>query len=108
MLWKNGDVPHIYLVLSVAVAVICVSAIVVNANNFLDNAFSHATAIAEERDRLKAGAENGRASIRQIIRYIWREKRSTFYELAIAMVFLYGALFAIFISAVVSVSRVFR
>lgn len=108
MLWKNSPNSYVYLVHSIAVAIMCVAAAVANGNNFLDNAFSHTAAIAAERDRLKSEAKNGRASVRQIIRYIWREKRSTFFELLIAIVFLYSALFIILITAVVSVSRAFR
>jgi hypothetical protein len=105
ILWRKNPDSYVYLVLSVAIAVMCIAAIAANANNFLDNAFSHSAAIAAERDRLKAAASNGRASIRQIIRYIWREKRGTFFELAIAVIFLYSALFAILVTAVATASR---
>jgi hypothetical protein len=105
VLWRKSPASYVYLILAVAIVGMCIAAIVANANNFLDNAFSHSAAIAAERDRLKAAASNGRASIRQIIRYIWREKRGTFFELAIAVTFLYGALFAILIAASATASR---
>lgn len=108
ILWRRAPHSYLYLILSVTTAGICVAAIVANANNFLDSAFSHSAAIAAERDRLKASAPNGRASIRQIVGYIWREKRGTFFELVIAVIFLYGALLAILVAAVATASRALR
>jgi len=108
ILWRKSPDSYGYIALLVAISAMCLAAIVANANNFLDNAFSHSAAIAAERDRLKATAPDGRASIRQIIRYIWNEKRGTFFELAIAVVFLYSALFAILIAAVTTASNAMK
>jgi hypothetical protein len=104
-LWHKNSSLYFYLVLAIGTAALCIVAIVANADNFLDNAFSHSAAIAAERDRLKQDSTNGRASIRQIVFYIWREKRGTLVELAIAIVFLYSALFAILITGLTTAAK---
>ena len=108
ILWRKSPTSYGYLILFFAISGMCLAAIVANANNFLDNAFSHSAAIAEERDRLKAASTSGRASIRQIIHYIWVEKRGTFFELTIVVIFLYSALFAILIAAVTTASKALK
>ena len=104
-LWRRND-SAIYLVLCFGIATIFVMAAVANANNFLDNAFSHSSAIATERDRLKGESPSGRASVRRIIHYIWIHKRATLFEFVVALAVIYGALFTILITAVASAVRV--
>ena len=106
--WRRSPTVYLYFALFITTACVCIAAIVANANNFLDNAFSQSVAIAAERDRVKETSETGRASISQIIKYIWNEKRSAVYELAIALACIYGALFAILVTALVTASRALK
>jgi len=108
VIWRKDPGSYLYLVLFLGVSVMCIIAIMANANNFMDNAFSHSAAIAQERDRLKAESIHGVARLRQIVKYIWAEKRGTFVELVVAMFFVYGALLAILIASVTAAMRALR
>lgn len=76
-----------------------------NINNFMDNAFSHSTAIATERDRLRSESIDGYPWLRQIVRFIWKEKPATLAELVVALLFVYGALIAILIASMIAAAR---
>jgi hypothetical protein len=52
--WEKRPQAYWYLMLAVGVSVMCLVGVVANVNNLMDNAFSHAAAIAAERDRLDA------------------------------------------------------
>jgi hypothetical protein len=105
VLWRKSPESYVYLVLFVGVSAMCVVAAIANSGNFMDNAFSHSVAIAAERDRLKSESVHGFSRLRGIIAYIWREKRSTLVELAVAMIFVYGALIVILIASVTTAMR---
>ncbi|MGH8244053.1 MAG: hypothetical protein ACRETY_11980 [Steroidobacteraceae bacterium] len=103
--WKRNPDAYLYLVLFVGISVMCIVAGIANINNFMDNAFSHSAAIAAERDRLKSESIDGSARIRQILRFIWKEKRGTLAEVLVAMLFVYGALIAILIASMITTMR---
>ena len=105
VLWRKHPATYWYLILFIGVSVMCIVAALANSGNFLDNAVSHAAAIAEERDRLKAESVNGFARLRRILAYIWREERGAFLEAVIAILFIYIALVVILVASVTSAIR---
>lgn len=102
VLWGRNSGAYYYLVLFVGIVAMCILALMANINNFLDNAFSHSAEIAAERDRLKGESVNGAKRIRFILKYIWTDKPKTFIELLFALGLIYGAIFAILVTSVVS------
>lgn len=48
---------------------------------------------------------NGYARLRQIARFIWKEKPGTVVELVVAVLFVYGALIVILIASVMTATR---
>jgi hypothetical protein len=104
-LWQKSSGNHHLLAFSIGTGIICLLAACANAENFLDNAFSEAAAIAAERDRLKEHEPGRRARLAQVVRYIWRYKRVTFFELLISAVVLYAALYSVFIAALFTAIR---
>ena len=103
--WEKSPQAYWYLLLLGGVSVMCVAAVVANVNNFMDNAFTHAAAIATERDRLETESINGLSRIIWIIRFIWKEKPSTVVELLVAIIFVYSALIAILIASLMAANR---
>lgn len=105
VIWRKSPGNYLYLALFLGVAVMCTVAAIANSGNFMDNAFSHSAAIAAERDRLKQESVQGLARLRGIVSYIWRERRGTFFELAIAVLFVYGALIVVLVASVTAALR---
>lgn len=105
VLWKRSQHGAWYFTLFVGTALLFLLAARANIENFLDNSFSSAADIAAERDRLKGQEVHGAKRIRDILRYIWREKRKTFFEMALVLAIIYGAMISILITAAVTASR---
>ncbi len=105
VLWRKNSDAYTYFILFLGISALSIVALIANMNNFLDNAFSHSADIAAERDRLKADSIHGASRIRLILRYIWKERRGTLVEFGIVLAFIYGAIFSILITAVVTALR---
>ena len=105
VIWRKNSDAYAYFILFIGISALSIVALIANMNNFLDNAFSHSTDIAAERDRLKADSIHGASRIRLILRYIWKERRGTLVEFGIVLAFIYGAIFSILITAVVTALR---
>ena len=103
--WEKRPQAYWYLMLAVGVSVMCLVGVVANVNNLMDNAFSHAAAIAAERDRLETESINGLSRIVWIIRFIWKEKPSTVVELLVVIVFVYSAMITILIASLMAANR---
>ena len=105
VLWERSQHGAWYLTLFVGTTLLFLLAARANIENFLDNGFSSAADIAAERDRLKGEEVHGAERIRHILRYIWRERRKTFFEMALVLAVVYGSMISILITAVVTALR---
>lgn len=106
--WFEKQGSLVYLILSVGVVIMCAFATIANANNFIDNAFSHTEAIANERDRLESNSVDGIKRVLGLIRYIWSEKPGTIIEIAIVFLFVYGALTAVVVASISTAIRLWK